>query len=88
MYIQDLCHEYIRVPVKKVRMRKFGRFWVVEYRMKHPRWIWDKFWWYDESLHSCPAEAAARANILALNGYVDKVKSHKNYNIESIDVKE
>lgn len=87
MYLHDILYDYVRIPITQVRLRQFGKFWVVEYKMKNPKRLWDRFWWYDESLHSCPIEASARANVLVVNGYVEKYEQGKKFKVQPIGVK-
>jgi hypothetical protein len=89
MYLDDVPYEYEEIPITEIRVRHFGDKWIVEYRREEIRYFWDRFWWYDDSIHSVYVEAAARANVLYANGYAERViKRGKRFKIETLTIDE
>lgn len=63
--------EYEKITVKKLRIFRVGRQWLVEY-LREPRvWApWDYFWWYNDGQYVSYYDALARINDLKQDGYV------------------
>lgn len=63
--------EYEKITVKKLRIFRVGKQWLVEY-LREPRvWaLWDYFWWYNDGQYVSYYDALARINDLKQDGYV------------------
>lgn len=63
--------EYEKISVKKLRIFRVGKQWLVEY-LREPRvWApWDYFWWYNDGQYVSYYDALARINDLKQDGYV------------------
>lgn len=64
MNTEDLGLEKYYYPIYKVRLSFAAGKWYVEYRRK-PKYFFDKWWWFDDSVHTEYNDAQLRANILA-----------------------
>jgi hypothetical protein len=73
MNIEDLGLEVIKHPITQVRVQPHAGRWYVEYRRK-PRYFFDKWWWFDDSIFTDFRDAYNRAQILAVEGGVSEVK--------------
>ena len=63
--------EYERIPIKKLRIFRVGKQWLVEYQRTSRLWApWDHFWWYNDGQYVEYYDALARVNELTENGYV------------------
>ena len=63
--------EYERIPIKKLRIFRVGKQWLVEYQRAPRLWApWDHFWWYNDGQYVEYYDALARVNELTKNGYV------------------
>ena len=73
MNIEDVGLEVIKHPITQVRVQPHAGRWYVEYRRK-PRYFFDKWWWFDDSIFTDFRDAYNRAQILAADGGVSEVK--------------
>ncbi len=64
MNTEDLGLEEYLYPIYKIRLSFHAGKWYVEYRRK-PKYFFDKWWWFDDSVHTEFNDAQLRANILA-----------------------
>lgn len=67
MNTEDLGLEEHLYPIYKIRLSFHAGKWYVEYRRK-PKYFFDKWWWFDDSIHTEFNDAQLRANILAADG--------------------
>ena len=67
--IDEIGYEIQRIPIKKVRVSSYGDKWYVEYRLAKPKYIIDRWWWYDDSTHATYTDAITRAQVLSGFGY-------------------
>ena len=64
--------EYQKILIKKLRIFRMGKQWLVEYRRNVRAWApWDYFWWYNDGQYVEYYDALARVNELKSNGYVN-----------------
>ena len=64
--------EYQKILIKKLRIFRMGKQWLVEYRRNVRAWaLWDHFWWYNDGQYVEYYDALARVNELKSNGYVN-----------------
>lgn len=76
--INDNGFDVKKVRITQVRVSPHRGKWYVEYRRKNPRfWIFDKWWWYDDSIHSNYCDAVVRARVLVACGYVEAIRNKK-----------
>jgi hypothetical protein len=80
MNIQDLGLEKYHHPIIKIKLSFYRGKWYVEYRRK-PKYFFDKWWWFDDSVHTEFNDAQLRASILAADGGVLELK-HKVVEID------
>lgn len=73
--LEESGYEVIKHPILQVRVHFSGGSWYVEYR-KTPKMFFDKWWWYDDSIHKEYKDAYVRAQELAADGYYKEIK-HK-----------
>ena len=64
MDTKDLGLEEYYHPIYKVRLSFHAGKWYVEYRRK-PKWFFDQWWWFDDSVHTEFNDAQLRATILS-----------------------
>lgn len=64
MNTEDLGLETYYYPINKVRLSFHAGKWYVEYQRK-PKYFFDKWWWFDDSVHTEFNDAQLRASILA-----------------------
>ncbi len=64
MKIEDLGIEEHLHPITKIRLTFYSGKWYVEYRRK-PKYFFDRWWWFDDSIHTEYNDAQLRANILS-----------------------
>jgi len=72
--LKDLGYEIVEVPIRQVRVINHGKRWFVEYRLKNSRFWFDKWWWYDDSIHSDFSDASVRAYVLNATGKFERLK--------------
>lgn len=75
MNIEDLGLEIKLSPIKQVRLQHHNNKWYVEYR-RAPKYFFDRWWWFDDSVYSNYIDAVARAQMLAAEGGT-KTLEHK-----------
>ena len=64
--------EYEHIVVKKLRIFRVSRQWLVEYQRVPRVWApWDYFWRYNDGQYVEYYDALARVNELKANGYVN-----------------
>lgn len=80
MNIEDLGLEEYRHPITKIKLSFYHGKWYVEYRRK-PKYFFDRWWWFNDSVHTSYVDAQLRANNLASDGTVLELK-HKAVKIE------
>lgn len=73
MNTEDLGLEEYLYPIYKIRLSFHAGKWYVEYRRK-PKYFFDKWWWFDDSIHTEFNDAQLRANILAADGGIREFK--------------
>lgn len=77
--------EYEQIAIKKLRIFRVSRQWLVEYQ-RAPRWWapWDHFWWYNDGQYVEYYDALARVNELKQNVYVNipRFMKVKTFNVE------
>ena len=74
MNIEQLGLQVKKNPITQVRCSFHEGKWFVEYRLKKPRFYFDKWWWYDDSKYANYADAHARAEFLAATGYFETLE--------------
>jgi hypothetical protein len=63
--------EYQKISIKKLRIFRVGKQWLVEYQRTPRVWApWDHFWWYNDGQYVEYYDALARVNELKANGYI------------------
>jgi len=64
--------EYEQISIKKLRIFRVGKQWLVEYQRAPRAWApWDSFWWYNDGQYVEYYDALARVNELKANGYIN-----------------
>lgn len=64
--------EYEKIAIKKLRIFRVGKQWLVEYQRVARLWApWDRFWWYNDGQYVEYYDALARVNDLKASGYVN-----------------
>ena len=64
--------EYEQISIKKLRIFRVGKQWLVEYQRYVRLWApWDHFWWYNDGQYVEYYDALGRVNDLKANGYVN-----------------
>jgi len=64
--------EYDRIYVKRLRIFRVAKQWLVEYQRAPRMWApWDYFWWYNDGQYVEYYDAIARVEGLKANGYVN-----------------
>lgn len=78
--------EYEQIVVKKLRIFRVSKQWLVEYQ-REPRWWapWDYFWWYNDGMYVEYYDALARVNDLKASGYVNIARFMKAKTFEVTD---
>ena len=72
--INEVGLEIVKWPITKVRVGKVDDRWLVEYRRK-PKWVLDRWWWFDDGKYIDYREAVARAQSMASVGYITSIKN-------------
>ena len=77
--------EYEQISIRKLRIFRVGKQWLVEYQ-RAPR-LWapcDYFWWYNDGQYVEYYDALGRVNDLKANGYVNipRFMNVKEFKIE------
>ncbi len=73
MNVADLGYEVVYDPINKVRLKFQDGKWLVEYRRK-PKYFFDKWWWFDDGLYHDYGDAYVRAQTIAAEGGIKRVK--------------
>lgn len=81
--LDDLGLEIVKHPITKVRLQYHAGKWYVEYR-RTPKYFFDRWWWFDDSLYSEYKDAYVRAQMLASEGATQEVK-HKTIEFDVKD---
>ena len=64
--------EYEQIAIKRLRIFRVGKQWLVEYQRAPRLWApWDHFWWYNDGQYVEYYDALGRVNDLKANGYVN-----------------
>lgn len=71
--LEDHGLEVKKYPITKVRLQFHNGHWYVEYRRK-PKYILDRWWWFDDGKYADYPEALVRAQVLAATGGIKEVK--------------
>lgn len=70
--------EYKKILIKKLRIFRVGKQWLVEYQRTPRLWApWDYFWWYNDGQYVEYYDALARVNDLKNNKYVNIAQFQK-----------
>ena len=70
--------EYEKISIKKLRIFRVGKQWLVEYQRYVRLWApWDHFWWYNDGQYVEYYDALARVKELKDNGYVNIARFQK-----------
>lgn len=78
--------EYEQISIKKLRIFRVGKQWLVEYQRYVRLWApWDHFWWYNDGQYVEYYDALARVNELKANGYanVPRFQKVKTFDVSS-----
>ncbi len=63
--------EYEQISIKKLRIFRVGKQWLVEYQRTPRLWApWDYFWWYNDGQYVDYQDAVFRINELKTAGCV------------------
>ena len=78
LVINEFGIEYEKIIIKKLRIFRVGKQWLVEYQ-RAPRLFapWDYFWWYNDGQYVEYYDALERVNELKSNGYVSVPRFQK-----------
>ena len=81
--LDDAGLEVIKHPIKRVRVQFHAGLWYVEYQ-RQPKYVIDRWWWFDDSKHPEYKDAFIRGQELA-NGGGTKEICHKTlvFEVES-----
>ena len=71
--LSDHGLEVVTHPITQVRLQFHAGHWYVEYRRK-PKYILDRWWWFDDGKYADYPEALVRAQVLAATGGIKEVK--------------
>ena len=70
--------EYEKISIRKLRIFRVGKQWLVEYQRVARLWApWDHFWWYNDGQYVDYQDATARVNYLKADGYVSVPRFQK-----------
>ena len=78
--------EYEKISIKKLRIFRVGKQWLVEYQRVARLWApWDYFWWYNDGQYVEYYDALARVNDLKASGYasVPRFQKVKTFEVQS-----
>ena len=78
LVINEFGIEYEKIIIKKLRIFRVGKQWLVEYQ-RAPRLFapWDYFWWYNDGQYVEYYDALGRVKELKDNGYVNIARFQK-----------
>jgi hypothetical protein len=74
--LDDAGLEVIKHPIKRVRVQFHAGLWYVEYQ-RQPKYVIDRWWWFDDSKHPENKDAFIRGQELANDGGTKEIR-HKN----------
>jgi hypothetical protein len=77
--------EYEQISIRKLRIFRVGKQWLVEYQRAPRLWApWDHFWWYNDGQYVEYYDALGRVNDLKANGYVNipRFMNAKTFEVE------
>jgi hypothetical protein len=77
--------EYEQISIRKLRIFRVGKQWLVEYQRAPRLWApWDHFWWYNDGQYVEYYDALARVNDLKASGYanVPRFMKVKTFEVE------
>jgi hypothetical protein len=78
LVINEFGIEYEKIVIKKLRIFRVGKQWLVEYQRTPRLWApWDYFWWYNDGQYVEYYDALARVKELKDNGYVNIARFQK-----------
>ena len=70
--------EYEKIVIKKLRIFRVGKQWLVEYQRAPRLWApWDYLWWYNDGQYVEYYDALGRVQELKGNGYVNLPRFQK-----------
>lgn len=70
--------EYEQISIRKLRIFRVGRQWLVEYQRVARFWApWDHFWWYNDGQYVEYYDALGRVNDLRASGYASVPRFQK-----------
>lgn len=78
--------EYEKISIKKLRIFRVGKQWLVEYQRVARLWApWDHFWWYNDGQYVEYYDALARVNDLKASGYasVPRFQKVKTFEVDN-----
>ena len=78
--------EYEKISIKKLRIFRVGKQWLVEYQRVARLWApWDYFWWYNDGQYVEYYDALARVNDLKASGYasVPRFQKVKTFEVDN-----
>lgn len=78
--------EYEKIAIKKLRIFRVGKQWLVEYQRHVRLWApWDHFWWYNDGQYVEYYDALARVNDLKASGYasVPRFQKVKTFEVDN-----
>lgn len=86
--LSDYTLEYETRPIRSVRVKYMSGRWYVIYRRK-PRFFFDRWWWFTDSMHTLYNDAYIRGVQMAEDGYyVTPNKAERNFKVvKKIDLK-
>jgi hypothetical protein len=73
--LDDAGLEVIKHPIKRVRVQFHAGLWYVEYQ-RQPKYVIDRWWWFDDSKHPEYKDAFIRGQELANDGGTKEIR-HK-----------
>ncbi len=78
LVINEFGIEYEKIEIKKLRIFRVGKQWLVEYQRTPRLWApWDYFWWYNDGQYVEYYDALGRVKELTDNGYVNIARFQK-----------
>jgi len=74
MNLSEIGFEVVKSPIKQVRLQYHDKKWYVEYLRSKPKYFFDKWWWFDDSVFTEYTDAFVRAQVLAAEGGTKEIK--------------
>lgn len=78
--------EYEQISIRKLRIFRVGKQWLVEYQRVARLWApWDHFWWYNDGQYVEYYDALGRVNDLKASGYasVPRFQKVKTFEVDN-----